>query len=316
MGETAIQHGRGKSRSDPRPLVSVVIPVHNRGNLLRRAVASVQSQIVDEWELIVVDDGSDEELAPLLETFADPRISYVRLDENRGAPVARNIGARHARGSFLTFLDSDDEMLPEYVTEQVAALGGGAIGVLCGFIEQNGTETRVFEPPSRVTTELLIGGPRRWITTGQLMARADVMRTVGFDETLQSYQDWDLFFRLAQRGAIVGRQRPLLIKHHHPGSRIYSGARRHRGLLALASKYRNEIASRPESDLVWRRKIALAHWELGDFATARATLVEATRKHPYDPRLRGLERAARLGPLGFHTYLWASARLRRVRRTR
>src|SRR5262249_5268695 len=95
------------------PLVSVVIPVYNRPRQIVEAVHSIRGQTAPDWELIVVDDGSTDETPGVLRQLEgqDPRIRAVRQD-HRGAQSARNIGMRAAHGTWLAFLDSDDQWLP------------------------------------------------------------------------------------------------------------------------------------------------------------------------------------------------------------
>lgn len=105
------------------PVVSVIVPCYNRANLIETAIASVQSQTFQDWELVVVDDGSSDNLREVLLRYADdPRIRLVCHTKNRGEPAARNTGIELALGRFIAFLDSDDEWLSEKLERQVAAV--------------------------------------------------------------------------------------------------------------------------------------------------------------------------------------------------
>ncbi|HEX7600592.1 MAG TPA: glycosyltransferase family 2 protein [Polyangiaceae bacterium] len=94
-------------------MISVVMAAYNRAHTLPRAIASVLAQTHPDWELIVVDDGSQDGTEELLATYHDPRIVVVRHPRNRGVTAAKNTGFDHARGDWLTTLDSDDEMVPQ-----------------------------------------------------------------------------------------------------------------------------------------------------------------------------------------------------------
>jgi len=100
---------------------SVIIPVYNRTELLKAAVASVLSQTNQDFEIIVVDDGSVDDVAAAVMSFADPRIVLIR-QENRGASAARNRGIDAARGRHVAFLDSDDLYLPHHLAAASEAL--------------------------------------------------------------------------------------------------------------------------------------------------------------------------------------------------
>ena len=95
------------------PLVSVIVPVYNGTDALRRAIASVLRQTYRNFELIIVDDCSTDDIASVVKSFQDDRIIYLRHVQNKGAAGARNTGMCQARGEILAFLDSDDEFLSE-----------------------------------------------------------------------------------------------------------------------------------------------------------------------------------------------------------
>lgn len=103
----------------PQPLVSAVIPTRNRPDLVCRAVRSALAQTYQNIEVVVVIDGPDPATASALESFRDPRIRIVALQENVGGSEARNIGVRNARGEYIALLDDDDEWLPEKTSKQV-----------------------------------------------------------------------------------------------------------------------------------------------------------------------------------------------------
>jgi len=108
-----------------RPVVSVILPTFNRSHLLPRAVQSVVDQTITNWELIIVDDGSTDETASVVERYRPVlgnRLVYLRsaTGQPAGASASRNRGIDRARGSFLAFLDSDDEFLPTKLERQLS----------------------------------------------------------------------------------------------------------------------------------------------------------------------------------------------------
>jgi glycosyltransferase involved in cell wall biosynthesis len=102
-------------------MFSVVIPTYNRAELLRRACASVLAQVWREFELIIVDDGSTDDTAAVVDALADARVRYIRC-EHRGVSATRNEGARFARGRYVIFLDSDDVALPSWLQQFCKAI--------------------------------------------------------------------------------------------------------------------------------------------------------------------------------------------------
>jgi glycosyltransferase involved in cell wall biosynthesis len=107
----------------PAPLVSVVIPAYNPGRMLAAAVESVRAQTLADWEIVVVDDRSPEDVAAALGPLLDePRLRLVRHAVNGGPTAARNTGMAEARGRFVAFLDADDSWQPEKLARQLQAV--------------------------------------------------------------------------------------------------------------------------------------------------------------------------------------------------
>ena len=101
-----------------KPLVSVIIPTFNRAKVIKRAVNSVFEQTFQDFECIVVDDGSTDETESVLNEFAN-KIKVIKT-ENRGVSAARNIGTSQAKGTFIAFLDSDDEWKKDKLAKQIS----------------------------------------------------------------------------------------------------------------------------------------------------------------------------------------------------
>jgi glycosyltransferase involved in cell wall biosynthesis len=104
------------------PLVSVVIPTYNRASLIQKAIGSVLAQTHTQFELIIADDGSDDETKQVVLSINDPRIIYTRLEHSGHIGNVRNAGARAGKGEWLAFLDSDDQWLPHKLETQLNAL--------------------------------------------------------------------------------------------------------------------------------------------------------------------------------------------------
>jgi glycosyltransferase involved in cell wall biosynthesis len=126
------------------PTFSVIIPTYNRAGLLPRAAHSVLNQTFTNFELIIVDDGSTDGTRAVAEQITDSRVRYVR-QVNKGRSAARNMGAALARGSYLTFLDSDDEARPTWLAHFAQAFQRPQAGLVCVGceIEENGEKITV-----------------------------------------------------------------------------------------------------------------------------------------------------------------------------
>ena len=97
-------------------MISIITPTYNRALLVQTTIKSILAQTFTDWELIIVDDGSTDNTEEAIQHFlTDPRISYVKKS-NSGQAASLNVGVSHAKGEFITFLDSDDEAYPEWLS--------------------------------------------------------------------------------------------------------------------------------------------------------------------------------------------------------
>lgn len=185
------------------PVVSVVVPVYNRQNVIGKCLASIQGQTQRDWEAIVVDDGSFDGTADVVEELAreDSRLALIRLDTNRGAQAARNVGIRASRARWVAFLDSDDKLLPDSLQtrlEAAAATGSPVVHSECLVRKRDGSIRRYNIRPlsGRVYSDLLIEeGP----VFPALMVRRSALERIGLlDEQLVAFQEWDTVIRLAK----------------------------------------------------------------------------------------------------------------------
>lgn len=209
------------------PVVSIIIPAYKIAPFIRETLDSVLAQTFNNYEIIVINDGSPdtEELEKQLEAFAH-RMTYIR-QPNRGAGAARNAGLRVARGEFIGFLDGDDLWLPEFLTEQLALIKGGDGSDLVyadavnleGATLKRVTNMDVNPSSGPVTAESLISG-KCSVITSSVVARRDLILKAGlFDETFPNSQDFDLWLRLAKLGARMNYQKKVLVHR-----RIYEGS--------------------------------------------------------------------------------------------
>jgi len=208
-------------------LCTVVIPSHNRAALVPRAIRSILAQTHPRWELIVVDDASSDDTEAIVRPFLSDRIHYFRQSRNAGAAAARNLGAREAKGRYLTFLDSDDEARPTWLAQMLAALKlSGASLACCGLSEIDEAGRHLL---TRIPSDMgaLFGHAIGQLTHGSdyLLERRLFDTVGGFDEQLRSGQHTELALRLIpylrENGlGIANVFEPLITVHIHGGARI------------------------------------------------------------------------------------------------
>jgi glycosyltransferase involved in cell wall biosynthesis len=119
MRDPSADRGASTRANDTTPLVSVVLPTFNRAHLLKSALASVLSQTYKNLEIIVVDDASTDDTQQVVAVIKDHRLRYIRHVATKGGSAARNTGILAAIGSYIAFLDDDDEWYPEKVEAQL-----------------------------------------------------------------------------------------------------------------------------------------------------------------------------------------------------
>lgn len=211
------------------PAVSVVMPTYNRAAVIERAIRSVLDQTYPYLELIVVDDGSGDNTGEVVRAIRDPRIRYVRINENHGTSHAKNIGISAARYGLIAFHDDDDLWRPEKLKKQVSLLllaEKRAGFCYCEMVYHRlDGETLHYTPRREISAvrksgflypELLrrnfIGGPT-------LLVRRECLDTVGFfNEALTVFEDYDLVLRLSKRYDAVFADEPLYDYFEHEKS--------------------------------------------------------------------------------------------------
>ncbi|WP_081985492.1 glycosyltransferase family 2 protein [Natrinema salifodinae] len=240
-------------------VISVVIPVYEQPELLVDALDSVQKQTIDNIEAVVVDDDSATDFKPIIGRYGD----WVRLithDENRGASEARNTGIEAARGEYVAFLDADDTWDPTKLEKQLNVFErGDDLGlVYTGFVqyELDGTEwERYPEAAGDIYLEELERD--RVHPTSTVMVPSECLERVGgFDSSLPSRQDYDLWIRITEYYNVGYVNEILVDKREQPDSISKDFERRIEGDLAVFEKVQERAA---EMGIVTRSRIFSYH---------------------------------------------------------
>lgn len=222
-----------------KPLVSAIIPNYNYARYVGEAVESALGQTYQNIEVIVVDDGSTDNSLEVLERYRD-RIKIIE-QKNSGVCVARNRGVAESAGEYIAFLDADDVWLPEKIEKQVEKFASGKdlglvhVGVID--IDASGDElaTHLNGMEGDVSAELMmfekaviLGGG-----SGVMIPRPVFDEVEGFDESLSTSADWDLYFRISSAFSVGFIGQPLLRYRLH-GSNMHSNIPRMEGEMIMA----------------------------------------------------------------------------------
>ncbi len=204
------------SRNGNLFVVTVIIPTFNRSASLKRALESVRGQEFADWELIVVDDGSEDDTGTMVASFCDPRIRYV-FTEHAGVSAARNCGIALSRRPWICFLDSDDYWMPLKLKRQMCELKQdkrhsviytNEIWIRRG-IRVN--QKKIHQKYSGWIYERCL--PLCIISPSSVLLHRDVLDASGlFDENLPVCEDYELWLRIAARYPVRFLDEPLIVK--------------------------------------------------------------------------------------------------------
>jgi glycosyltransferase involved in cell wall biosynthesis len=216
------------------PLVSVVVPTYNCAPFLGEALSSVFEQNYPNLEVIVVDDNSRDDTLGALKAF-EGRVTLIRLPQNLGPGAARNRGIAAARGEYLAFLDGDDVWLPGKLRAQIGFLrdhpvcklvygrwtrwfsdASGAFPSRTKFVEIAPPEGIDEDGSGNLYTRLLLDPMMHTITV--VMAREVIERVGGFDESLRTGEDYDLWLRASRQYSVCKLRRNLALYRLHSQS--------------------------------------------------------------------------------------------------
>ena len=196
--------------------VSVVIPTRDRAQIVLETVRMTLEQREVELEVVVVDDGSSDGTAGVLEAIGDARVAVLRNAANRGVAHARNRGIERAAHPWIAFLDDDDRWSPDKLRVQLdLARAEGADFVYTAGVAVAASDRRVlWRSPAFTPAELRQGiRSRNLIFAGSsnVLARTELLRRLGgFDESLHHIADWDLWIRLTEAGRAAACPEPLV----------------------------------------------------------------------------------------------------------
>jgi glycosyltransferase involved in cell wall biosynthesis len=191
------------------PLVSVIMPTYNRAYIIRSAIQSVLDQTYKNWELIIIDDGSTDDTQKLIAEIGDDRILYQKQD-NHGAAAARNHGLRLANGEWIAYLDSDNELFPNYIERMLYWLDQNPRAVFAvprahrtQELYEDGKLVKLIDdsgdtPPGLSLRDIFMKN-LHLDTNGYIHLKRLFDEGIVWDETLHAMEDWDLAMAMGEK---------------------------------------------------------------------------------------------------------------------
>lgn len=188
-------------------LVSVIIPTYNRAQIIIESINSVLNQTYQNFEILVIDDGSTDNTKDIVESINDIRIRYI-YQENSGPSAARNNGIKNANGEWIAFLDSDDIWLPEKLGKQIEVINSSddRLGIITCWSYNCYYNNNEFIKEKNISTaknsmDFMLGMllDKKVITgTNTFVIKKVCFSDSGyFDETIKCREDWDMWFRIS-----------------------------------------------------------------------------------------------------------------------
>lgn len=257
------------------PSVSVIIPTCNRRETLPRSIESVRNQTYTDWECLIVDDASTDDTEQYVKGLEDSRFRYVRNEHNIGAAASRNKGVQLAGGKYIAFQDSDDEWLPDKLEMQMRLIEDDNNAYRLIYCEMAWHEKGKFcygFPKRQISYEKKTGDMYETLlinalisTQTMLLEREAFLSVGGFNERLQSMEDYEFSIRFAKKYPI-GMVEKILVNVYPDASGVNSRrAEKIKTQMYIVESNFTELAER---DLLWEKlsmvREEAEHWNVID----------------------------------------------------
>jgi glycosyltransferase involved in cell wall biosynthesis len=262
----------GGSEVIKEPLVTVIMPTHNRASKIGGALESLLNQSYRNLEVVVVDDASSDDTYKVLTEMQaeDPRLVLLRNEKNLGCSGARNRGLRVATGDYLAFLDDDDEYLPDSIAIRVSMLlNDPQIDVLVANFGGNATEANA-KPYGWLEKEF---SPHRVFDPGRVMCKRNSIAGIQFRG---KYMEWrDFAFQIYQRGLSVHVSEQTVVRVNKSAGSLSTHSQNMLSFsLANAKLYHEATEGSDEHDL-FTRYLADRYKDMGNFSLKNGRLISA-----------------------------------------
>lgn len=257
----------------PSYFVSIIITTFNRPHLLQRAIESVLNQSYKNFELIIIDDCSTDTTQKVVKNYINEKVHYIKNIENKGLSASRNIGIKASRGEYISFLDDDDELLPDKLFSQIELFKTNKYVdvVYCGSIKKYKNFSLINPAKYKGCLKLSVLNSCPNAVHSLLIKKTCFNRVGLFDENLNALEDWDMWIRLSKFFEFDYVPKNLIIYYIH-GSQMSTHLR-------LKTKAREKLFLKHYDSIVQNKH---AHyWHLRKLAGRFALLNEFKRSLKY-----------------------------------
>ncbi|HPP30377.1 MAG TPA: glycosyltransferase [bacterium] len=249
------------------PTVSIILPTYNRAHTFEHAVKSLLRQTYQDFEIIIVDDGSSDNTESLIKEMMriDKRIRYLKHDRNRGAAAAKNTGIKHASGRYIAFQDSDDEWISDKLEKQIITFKNAPedVGVVYTGFWRIFPTRKVYTPYKSVRKkegdiyyELL---NHNFVGMPTVLIKRECFEKVGlFDELLPPLEDWELFLRISKYFSFSLIDEPLVIEYESSDSISKVKSAKITALRRMIEKHQQDF-------IRYSKKISKFYFQIGDY---------------------------------------------------
>ena len=247
----------------PEPVFTVIVPTYNRPRALRRCLEALAAQHYpsESFEVIVVDDGSDDVLAPVVAEFRDGLRLTLLTQERAGPAVARNSGAASARGTWIAFIDDDCLATPDWLAGFASAFRANSRGALLGGAIANPLTDNVYTELAEIILKVLLeryhperGGVYFFRTANLAVRRDEFLTSGGFDPSFATSEDREFCDRWIHQGGTMVQARSAVVLHDNPLG-LWTFLRRHyrygRGAYRFHRLRRDRGSGRFRGEFVW-----------------------------------------------------------------
>jgi glycosyltransferase involved in cell wall biosynthesis len=271
--------------------VSIIIPTYNRSGFIHSAITSILSQTFQDYEIVIVDDGSIDNTESVVDSFSCAKIKYIKHDSNRGEATSRNTGIKHSHGEFIAFLDDDDEWMPEKLDRQITLMsqhGKQVGGIYTGILtidRDSGDLVEQIIPQKRgyIYDDLLV--ENCVFTPSTVLLRRECFTKVGlFDRNITYGPDYDMWIRIAKEYQFEYIKEPLVKYYIHKNRLSGNYEKFIAGAETILVKYRDILATHKMAHSRHLFELGVAYCECGRALSGKRALMKAIYLYPWEWR--------------------------------